>query len=135
MAGGPLLGALPPIDHATDIMSLPTSETGAGSATAVAEPPDALPAAAAGAMTSSPAAGKNPPRVLVVIPAHNEELNIGRLLEEICGLKYPYDVLVVDDASADGTAAELARRGQRSIRLCTNLGYGAAVQTGFKYAL
>jgi glycosyltransferase involved in cell wall biosynthesis len=74
-------------------------------------------------------------KTLIVIPAHNEEENIGLVLDELSGLNLGHDVLVVDDASKDGTQAELERRGQRHVRLCTNLGYGGAVQTGFKYAV
>lgn len=74
-------------------------------------------------------------KTLIVIPAHNEQENIGRVLEELRSLNFGHDVLVVNDASSDGTEAELARLGQRSVRLSANLGYGGAVQTGFKYAL
>jgi glycosyltransferase involved in cell wall biosynthesis len=74
-------------------------------------------------------------RVLVVIPAHNEEENIRLVLDELEGLRYGFDVLVVNDASTDATQDVLDRRGQRSIHLSTNLGYGGAVQAGFKYAL
>jgi glycosyltransferase involved in cell wall biosynthesis len=120
-------------------MSPPSTESRSSSATAIVEPPAPLPALAAlpgaAATPQAPPSRPGAARVLVVIPAHNEEMNIGRLIDEIRGLKYTYDVVVVDDASLDGTAGELERRGQRSIRLCTNLGYGAAVQTGFKYAL
>jgi glycosyltransferase involved in cell wall biosynthesis len=72
---------------------------------------------------------------LIVIPAHNEEENIGSVLDELASLGLGHDVLVINDASTDGTEAVLRRRGQRSLRLSGNLGYGGAVQTGFKYAL
>jgi glycosyltransferase involved in cell wall biosynthesis len=74
-------------------------------------------------------------KVLIVIPAHNEEENIRLVLDELEGLHYGHDVLVVNDASIDSTHEVLDRRGQRSIHLSTNLGYGGAVQAGFKYAL
>ncbi|MGQ9588799.1 MAG: glycosyltransferase family 2 protein [Planctomycetota bacterium] len=74
-------------------------------------------------------------RILVVIPAHNEEENIRSVLEELAALGLGLDVLVVDDASTDETPKILRELGQRTVRLTTNLGYGAAVQTGFKYAL
>lgn len=78
----------------------------------------------------APAAGKT----LIVIPAHNEEENISSVLEEISKLGLGFDVLVVDDASSDKTPKILEDLGQRTVRLITNLGYGGAVQTGFKYA-
>ncbi len=74
-------------------------------------------------------------KILVVIPAHNEEENIQLVLDELAGLDYGFDVLVVNDASTDSTQEVLERRGQRSIHLSSNLGYGGAVQSGFKYAL
>ncbi|MBI4604575.1 MAG: glycosyltransferase family 2 protein [Planctomycetes bacterium] len=82
--------------------------------------------------TLRPAGSK---RVLIVIPAHNEEGNIGQVLDELGDLGLGLDVIVVDDASTDGTRAILESRGQRAVRLSTNLGYGGAVQAGFKYAL
>jgi glycosyltransferase involved in cell wall biosynthesis len=42
---------------------------------------------------------------------------------------------VIDDGSRDGTAAAAARAGARVVRHAFNLGYGAALQTGYKYAL
>ncbi len=48
------------------------------------------------------------PTVSIIIPAHNEEKVIGRLLERVTELTYPKDklqVLVVDDASSDKTGA------------------------------
>ena len=74
-------------------------------------------------------------QILIVIPAHNEEENIQLVLDELLGLDYGFDVLVVNDASTDHTQAVLDARGQRSIHLSSNLGYGGAVQSGFKYAL
>jgi hypothetical protein len=73
--------------------------------------------------------------VLIVIPAHNEEENIVLVLDELAALGLGHDVLVVDDASRDRTRSVLAARGQRHIHLSSNLGYGGAVQAGFKYAL
>ena len=74
-------------------------------------------------------------KTLIVIPAHNEEENIRHVIEELRSLDYGLDAVVVDDASTDGTPDVLRRLGQRTVRLSTNLGYGGAVQAGFKYAL
>ena len=51
-------------------------------------------------------------RTLIIIPAHNEEENIGGVLEELTGLSLGHDVLVVDDASTDGTPGILQQAGQ-----------------------
>ena len=44
-------------------------------------------------------------------------------------------MLVIDDGSADGTAAEARRAGAMSLSLPVNAGYGAALQTGYKFAV
>ena len=49
------------------------------------------------------------PRVSVLVPARNEEENLGRLLPSLLAQDYPdFEAVVVDDASEDGTAAVLA---------------------------
>ena len=45
------------------------------------------------------------------------------------------DLLVVNDGSSDDTTAEARRAGARVLELPYNLGIGAAVQTGFQFAL
>jgi glycosyltransferase involved in cell wall biosynthesis len=68
------------------------------------------------------------------MPACNEE---GRIASTISGIRKfgNADIVVVDDGSNDGTASEARAAGARVIELPFNLGYGAALQTGFKYAL
>ena len=73
-------------------------------------------------------------RVAVVVPAYNEEDNIGQVLPRIpasvCGLETA--VLVVDDGSRDRTG-EIARGyGAAVARHATNLGGGAALRTGYR---
>jgi len=75
-----------------------------------------------------------PKKLLVVIPAYNEEPNIGRVLDETRAAQPHALILVVDDGSADRTAEVARRAGARVMSHPFNLGYGAAVQTGFKYA-
>ena len=80
------------------------------------------------------------PVLSVVIPAFNEEARIGPYLaaiREYLDAEYPreYEVLVVDDGSADGTVALVERIGLdwpqlHTISLGTNRGKGAAVRTG-----
>lgn len=74
-------------------------------------------------------------RCVAVVPAHNEEGSIGRVVREIRAVDPAVDVVVIDDASADATAAEAEAAGARVVRLPYNLGIGGAVQTGFRYAL
>lgn len=58
------------------------------------------------------------PGISVIIPARNEETNLPRLLESLACQDYPlYEVLVVDDASTDGTAAIVRRYTNRGVRL------------------
>jgi glycosyltransferase involved in cell wall biosynthesis len=72
---------------------------------------------------------------VIVIPAFNEAASIAALLGELARTLPAYERVVVDDGSADGTA-ELARTaGARVLRHPFNLGYGAGLQTGYKYAL
>ena len=73
--------------------------------------------------------------VLVVIPAFNEEKNVGTVLRRIRSLPDPPDVVVVNDGSRDRTGDVARREGARVIDLPVNLGIGGAVQTGFRYAV
>ena len=72
--------------------------------------------------------------LIVIIPAYNEA---GRIATTIAGIRKfgNADIIVVDDGSDDSTASEARAAGARVIELPFNLGYGAALQTGFKYAL
>jgi len=76
----------------------------------------------------------NHPKILVIIPAYNEEANIRKTLGEIFALPFAPDVIVVDDGSKDQTAKEAAEAGAKVISLPFNLGIGGAVQTGFQFA-
>jgi Glycosyl transferase family 2 len=73
-------------------------------------------------------------RVAVVIPAYNEERNIGQVLPRIpasvCGLETA--VLVVDDGSRDRTGDIARAHGAAVARHVTNLGGGAALRTGYR---
>ena len=74
-------------------------------------------------------------RIVAVVPAFDEEAAIGAVVAEIHAFDPAIDVVVVDDGSTDATAAAAAAAGAAVVRLPFNLGIGAAVQTGFRYAL
>jgi glycosyltransferase involved in cell wall biosynthesis len=74
-------------------------------------------------------------RPLVVVPAFNEAEEIGRVLDGIRTADPRLPVLVVDDGSTDETAIRARQAGARVLRLPINLGYGSALQAGYKYAL
>jgi len=75
--------------------------------------------------------------LLVIIPAYNEEKNIGPFLEELSGTlaAEEADILVIDDASTDRTARIAEDMGCTVVTNIYNLGYGSGLQTGYKYAL
>ena len=73
-------------------------------------------------------------RVIAVVPAFNEEGAIGAVVTGIRALDPAIDVVVIDDASTDGTGARAAAAGATVLRLPYNLGIGGAVQTGFRFA-
>jgi dolichol-phosphate mannosyltransferase len=84
-----------------------------------------------------------PLRISLVLPAFNEAAVIGRAVAEaeaaLAGRFAGYEVIVVDDGSTDGTAAEIQRLlptapHTRLLRHATNRGYGAALRTGFEAA-
>jgi glycosyltransferase involved in cell wall biosynthesis len=76
-----------------------------------------------------------PPSLIVVIPAFDEAENLPGVLAALAEVALGAEVVVVDDGSRDETAAVAARHGARVLSHPFNLGYGAAVQTGYKYAL
>ncbi len=73
-------------------------------------------------------------RVLVAIPAWNEEATIGTVVGDIKRLYPSVDVLVVDDGSHDRTAGIARDTGALLVQHPRNLGYTAAIQTGRSYA-
>jgi glycosyltransferase involved in cell wall biosynthesis len=73
-------------------------------------------------------------RTIAIVPAYNEALNIGRVVDELQAFDAGLDVVVISDGSADRTAEVAAEHGAHVIRLPFNLGIGGAVQTGFRYA-
>lgn len=74
-------------------------------------------------------------RRLILIPAWNEEANLPGVLASLSSVVEGFEVLVVDDGSKDRTAAVAREHGAHCVRHPFNLGYGASLQTGYKYAL
>src|SRR5262249_54920222 len=72
-------------------------------------------------------------RLLVVIPAWNEEQNLGEVVAELRRERPGDDILVVDDGSTDGTPQLARAPGCHVLELPFHLGYGAAIQAGLKY--
>lgn len=75
--------------------------------------------------------------LLIIMPAYNEEECIGKFLDqlekpEIANIA---DVLVIDDGSVDSTNSIVKQRGHTLVRHVYNMGYGAALMTGYKYAI
>lgn len=71
--------------------------------------------------------------LLVVIPAWNEAATIARVVSDALGTGHA--VLVVDDGSTDSTSKNALDAGAIVARLPVNLGVGAALRTGFLYAV
>ncbi|OGW79480.1 MAG: hypothetical protein A2Z83_02835, partial [Omnitrophica bacterium GWA2_52_8] len=73
-------------------------------------------------------------KVLIMIPAYNEERSIAFLLRDI-RQRYPdYHILVINDASTDNTKQRALACGAWVVSHPYNLGIGGTVQTGFKVA-
>jgi len=78
--------------------------------------------------------------ILVIVPTYNERANIGRLIPEILDQDPRLDVLVVDDASPDGTAIEVQALQMANPRVhlmerAGKLGLGTAYLDGFRWGL
>lgn len=74
------------------------------------------------------------PPTLVIIPAYNEGPRLARTLADTTRVVPADAVVVIDDGSSDDTAAVARAAGVRVVSHPFNLGYGAALQTGYKYA-
>jgi glycosyltransferase involved in cell wall biosynthesis len=77
----------------------------------------------------------SPDSVLIIIPAFNEQARVGDVVGEVRKTLPKADILVVDDGSSDDTSRAAARAGAKVLSLPVNLGYGAALQTGYKWAV
>ena len=73
-------------------------------------------------------------KVLLVIPAFNEEKNIERVVEDLVRGFPQLDYVVVNDGSRDCTAKICREKGYNLLDLPVNLGLAGCFQAGMKYA-
>ena len=76
-----------------------------------------------------------PMKILIIIPSYNEEATVGAVIDEVRKHVPEASVLVVDDGSRDATSSVALKKGVMAVRHPFNMGVGAAMQTGYKYAL
>jgi glycosyltransferase involved in cell wall biosynthesis len=74
-------------------------------------------------------------RPLALIPAFNEASSLEDVIKRIEAAQPGLAVAVIDDGSTDETSAVARRAGAHLLRLPFNMGYGVALQTGYKFAL
>jgi glycosyltransferase involved in cell wall biosynthesis len=73
-------------------------------------------------------------KTLILIPAYNEAVHLGATLAKVRRVIPEGDILVVDDGSRDDTVAVARSGGAVVLSHHFNMGYGVAIQTGYKYA-
>lgn len=74
-------------------------------------------------------------KILIMIPAYNEALNIERVVNNLIENYPQYDYVVINDGSKDDTAKICRKNGYNLIDLPMNLGLSGAVQAGMRYAM
>ncbi len=79
--------------------------------------------------------GPSRQRVLIIVPAWNEQDAITGTIREIRSVVPDADLLVIDDGSVDRTAQRAREAGATVCPLPFNLGVGGAMRTGYRYAL
>lgn len=72
---------------------------------------------------------------LAIVPAYNEAASVGEVVKALHTHAPDFDVLVIDDGSADDTARAAESAGARVLIHPINLGIGGAVQSGYQFAL
>lgn len=73
-------------------------------------------------------------KILVIVPAFNEEKSISKVINNLFNSGHNIDLVVVDDGSYDHTSKIAEDNGVKVLKLPYNLGIGGAVQTGYLYA-
>ena len=79
----------------------------------------------------------NDKEVLIIIPAYNERGNIEKLIAQLRSpaITKIADILVMNDASTDGTNRTISQKSVAVVTHVFNLGYGSGLQLGYKYAI
>lgn len=73
-------------------------------------------------------------KVLIIIPAYNEEKNLKRVIGHLQQVCPQFDYMIVNDGSTDGTEQVCRQNQFRHISLPVNLGLSGAVRAGMRYA-
>ena len=73
-------------------------------------------------------------QVVVIVPALNEERKVADVVRELLAVLPAAAVVVVDDGSSDATRTAATAAGATVVSHPFNMGYGVALQTGYKYA-
>lgn len=74
-------------------------------------------------------------KMLIIIPAFNEEGNLEKTIQDIRDNAPDFDYVIINDCSTDQTLEVCRHHGYSYLNLPINLGIGGAVQTGYRYAL
>jgi glycosyltransferase involved in cell wall biosynthesis len=72
--------------------------------------------------------------LLIIVPAYNEETNVGHVVKEVHQVMGNVPLLVLDDCSSDATAAVARAAGARVLAMPCHLGLGGCVQAGYRLA-
>ena len=80
------------------------------------------------------AMGSASERLIIIVPAWNEENNVGTTVTEIRSTLPGADIVVVDDGSTDATGTVARAAGADVLTLPYNMGVGGAMRTGYAYA-
>lgn len=74
------------------------------------------------------------PGTTILLPAFNEAAHIADVIHGVQQAASGANVVVIDDGSTDGTGERARSAGATVLRMPSNLGYGVALQAGYKYA-
>ena len=78
-------------------------------------------------------------KLSILVPVFNEVSTVGPLLDRLAGVRFPIEreIIVIDDGSGDGSRRLLSRMAEtgfiKFVSHTTNLGKGAAIQTGLRH--
>ena len=79
--------------------------------------------------------GEPKKKILVILPAWNEEEKIASVIQQVKAEIPEAKILVINDGSTDQTEPKALAAGAKVLSHPFNMGYGVALQTGYKYAL